>query len=302
MTFDWKYFRLSMVVIFAAEICSLLAYRAAPFLQSVFFALALILFAILCVKNLPNALLVVYGELFVSSFGHLFEPTIASTLIPIRLGLFVVFMLVFAIRACITRSFPFRSSSHFWPLLVLIAVFIMATIWGVLRGNGIGNVLGDGNSFVFFAYLPATLAFFNTPIMRYRVAAVFAGAMTWLVTQTAVVLFLFAHRLGRAMQVSYFWIHDARLGEITRIVGDFYRIFFQSYNFALIAVFVFGALLLGTAGKKVFFRNKLWWLLVSSSALVLESFSRSFWFGAAIAGLVFVVACVLLRGMALRRG
>jgi len=96
--------------------------------------------------------------------------------------------------------------------------------------------------------------------------------------------------------VVYVWIRDTRVGEITIQTADFYRIFFQSHVFPLVALF---AVLLLLAYGPAVRRSRAAQALVAFAAVAFAGLvlglSRSFWFGG------FVGALALFAGLAWAR-
>jgi hypothetical protein len=89
---------------------------------------------------------------------------------------------------------------------------------------------------------------------------------------------MFSHRLFFFAQYIYVWVRDTRVGEITRMQGDFYRVFFQSHVFAVVLLFVVGVFLVSRSWRERGIRP----LLLLGGACwtaVIMGFSRSFWFG-----------------------
>ncbi len=120
------------------------------------------------------------------------------------------------------------------------------------------------------------------------------ASIIWTSIKTAILLSLFSRGFVSVGDSLYKWIRDTGVGEITRLDESFFRIFFQSHIFALIALFLVLAYFTATTiySKKqqalygVVFYCSLFILLVSQS--------RSFWIGG-IAGLLTFVFIMKLR-------
>ncbi len=296
-----NFFWTALLLIVIGEAFSLIAYQGAPALQPYFFGLILLGTLFLAIQNIEYGLLIAFGELFIGSFGHLFKIEIGPIQLSLRIALFLLLNSLFFTYTLYTRSFPLRKSRYFWVNIAFFGLIVYGFILALVSRHTFQNIFHDADAYIFFAYFPVAFAAFRTKESRDRLAQVFCAALVWLAIQTGLVLFTFSHHFRDAMEVLYLWIRDARIGEITRIAGDFYRVFFQSYIFALVAIFIFGIhfffrrdrdpnlLQPSFAGKWGF------WLYVIAVFLVLESFSRSFWFGGAVTGVVMIGSLLMLR-------
>jgi len=302
-------FRVALPMIILVEILSYLglvypAFSAAAFVIIVGLAL------MLAFIRFDLAALMLLAELFIGSQGG-YLVSIGSEsgiYVSLRLGLFLAVFGVWAARTvvalvtwAIKRQKPaeslewfttMRRGGLFWPFAALLCVFFIGVVRGLAVGNDFGNIFFDANGYAYFALFPAVIAALEKKEMFWRVIGVLAAAIVSSVAKALFVLYVFSHRMMTAAPSIYVWIRDTRVGEITRMVGDFYRIFFQSHLFALVAMFL--VLLLAayarswkSAGAKIALTAACW-----MSAGLLLSFSRSFWFGGA--GGVLVVGAVLV--------
>ncbi|PIP60815.1 hypothetical protein COX00_01230, partial [Candidatus Uhrbacteria bacterium CG22_combo_CG10-13_8_21_14_all_47_17] len=87
----------------------------------------------------------------------------------------------------------------------------------------------------------------------------------------------FSHDFGALWEPVYFWVRRTGVGEVTRMSegSSAFRVFFQSHIYEVLA-FV-GLVWAGMAG-----RLKASWmkvLLMLCTAVIIISFSRSFWLG-----------------------
>lgn len=258
------------------------------------------------------AALVLLAELFIGSQGgYLVSIGAASGIdVSLRLGLFLAVFGVWAARttaalltAAMRRRRPeglewlaaMRRGGLFWPYLALLAVLAFAVVRGVLAGNGFSNVFFDANGYAFFALFPVFVAALEKRETVLRAAGVLLAAVTDSVIKALFVLYVFSHRMFYAAPSIYVWVRDTRVGEITRMVGDFYRIFFQSHLFALVGIFTFLLFAAFAAWKGRAYRWGLFFAVVMTTG-VLMGFSRSFWFGGF--GGALVVAALLVWGRA----
>ncbi len=286
-----QFFWLTLSSLAIVESFSLVAYQSSESTLQVFGLATVLLFTFfLSLKRLEYGLLIVLTELFVSSFGHLFQVELGSFKLTLRMGLFFVLQLVFNLRLFQsligakrrTELTSFFHSPYFVPNLTVFLALVLAVFVGMLKGNELRHILREVDAYLIFGYFPLIWAVFREKESRSRLINVFIASLVWLAAQTALVLFIFAHRLPESMRVLYLWIRDARLGEITLVAQDFYRIFFQSYVYVLAAIFIFAVLLIHQRRKSYF------WFFTLSVFLLLISFSRSFWFGGLLAALLMI--------------
>ncbi|MBI4133365.1 O-antigen ligase family protein [Candidatus Uhrbacteria bacterium] len=296
-----EFFWIAFLLIVIAEALSLITYQGAPALEPYVFVLVIAGTLYLAFQNIEYGLLIAFGELFIGSFGHLFGLEVGSFQISIRIALFLLLNAMFFLHRLYTRSYPFRTSRYFWVSNAFFALIVYGFVLAFVNQHARLDIFHDADAYLFFAYFPIAFAAFRTKESRDRLAQVFCAALLWLGFQTALVLFAFSHHFRDAMEVLYLWIRDARIGEITRVAGDFYRIFFQSYIFALVGIFIFAiqffrgkTVVPGTAHTSFASRRGLW-LYTLSAFLVLESLSRSFWFGGVIAVLVMLGTLLAFR-------
>ena len=145
----WTTFLLLVVV----EMCSLFAYTLnAPFLQPIFLILTLLFTAIISIINFEYGLLIVFAELFVSSFGHLFQIEYGPLRVSLRIGLFMMMNTIYFFKSVFGGSLPFRRSRYFWPSTLFTAVIAMGFILGALNKNGGSNIFHDADGYIMFAY------------------------------------------------------------------------------------------------------------------------------------------------------
>jgi len=107
--------------------------------------------------------------------------------------------------------------------------------------------------------------------------------LTWLIIKTILLLYIFSHQFIWALPEVYQWIRDIRIGEITMMGNNFYRIFLQSQIFALLAFFILLPL------------NKNKSLIILSLTTVIISFSRSFWLGLTVGFCIYGLYLLLYQ-------
>lgn len=282
-----SFFIFSLIVLI--ELLSLTAYFF-PSLQIYLLAVSFLAVFFLSLYSLETGILIALTELVIGSKGHLFSAIIFNFPVSLRLLIWSALMLVSVI--IILRRGPLNiwkqaiSRFRYWPfVLALLAFIILAFIRGLVRGNPNGDILADGNAWLYLSLLlPVIIAYAQpTATQKQNLKKVFFLAVSWLSLKTLILLFIFSHNLA-IMPDIYLWVRRSGVGEITAMGGAWYRIFIQSQIYAPIAFFLW----LWPALKNK--ANKLPYYLLSTLsvllAVIIISMSRSFW-------LAFVMAAGL---------
>ncbi len=335
-----KYFRLTILFLILAEIFSFCGFLYPVFNKACFFAI-LILALILSLEKLEYGIYIMLAELFIGSFGYLFFYEIGGTAISIRIGFFLIIMSVWLTKFLINKKerkefldklkenkfAPLNKSidsiedkkagtylTGFLKYYFLLFLFLAwGVIWGLIRKNGISNVFFDANSYLYFALIfPFVYAIKEKEHLK-AIFEILIASIIILSLKTIFLLFIFSHKMYYAMEFLYRWVRDFRLGEITLWQGGFYRIFFQSHIYVLIALFFAVASMLpecnkmlqsnsrkiqnsklkiqnGSVKLKIFSFNFLLFILFLS--VILLGMSRSFWVGGFIAVIAMYIVFI----------
>lgn len=285
-----SYFKTTLIFLILAELLSIFAW-ALPGFSSISFAVILLITLILALKRLSSGILVALAELIVGSHGYLFSLEIGSTLISLRLGIFMVVLLAWLIHLVRTGGFAsywqtlktFEFSKFY---LYLTLALIWGFVWGLIRHNDFGNLFLDFNNWLFFLYLLPILSAAQDQDFWSDLKAVVMAALAWLIAKTIILLYIFSHQFLWALPELYIWLRDTRIGEITMISDNFYRIFIQSQLYALLGFFI----LLPFIKFKL---NKYLILSLFFLSVVIISFSRSFWVGLVAGLFIFYLYLVI---------
>ncbi|MEA3398141.1 MAG: O-antigen ligase family protein [Patescibacteria group bacterium] len=293
MNFD-KIFRQAILFIVLAELVSLLVFLLPDLKSAAFFGILIIALA-LSVLRLDYGIYMALTELFIGSKGHLFSFTIDDFTISIRIGLWIIIMSVWAIKLLIRCCGDSRGQSKQWlehftkhKFLPYFAILFAFIAWGLINGwlnnNDLKNIFYDFNGWLYFTYLfPLYLIFKNNPSAQFKkIWQLLLAAAIWLSAKSLILLFIFSHNMTGAARIAYRWVRDTGVGEITLIQGGFYRVFFQSHIYVLIAFFVFFLFAVITFKKTNFLNKKyglIFFFLILFSAINLLNFSRSNWAG-----------------------
>lgn len=290
------YFRTAFIFVILIELLSLFAWFL-PWFNLVCFGVILIITLILSLQELKYGIFIALTELIIGSHGYLFSFKYGPTLISIRIGIFMVVMLAWVIYILKTGGWinfwrQFKQFKFFKPYLFLAGILLWGVIWGLTRGNNFGYLFLDFNNWLFFLYLLPLVSLqprFNQTGFWRELSSIGLAALTWLTVKTIFFLYIFSHQFVWAMPEFYKWIRDTRVGEITMMANNFYRIFLQSQIYALLSFLI----LLPVINLKSPIQKKYlpyyFLLIVLLLTTVIISFSRSFWLGLAASVVIYYV-------------
>ena len=296
----------ALVVYFGFEALSFFGYLS-PWIADVVFFLLCAAMTVIALYRLDIAILLIVAELSIGSQGGAmisFGAEQGQGGISLRLGLFLVVVgvwLATRLTLFLSRNTPKREAGWLWlrtmrqnrlfvPYCALLGLIVYASIRGVAHKYSFSTVFFDANGYAYFALFPIFISSLTTVDTYKKMLAIIAAAVTVSVLKALFVLYIFSHRLLGVAKVLYVWVRDTRVGEITRVAGDFYRIFFQSHLFAVVIFFFTLVFLLFRRRDERSWMP--WALFLWSSTGIIMGFSRSFWFG--IAATLLCVVVVLL--------
>ena len=284
--------------IFLAELFSIFSYLLPDFRQIIFLAIVFI-FLILTIHKLEYGLLILLAELFIGSKGYLFYFEYGGTVISIRIAFWLIIMAVWLVMAMdkyIKNSRTNFKLADFYPFVILF-IFI---IWGLANGfinyNEFNNIFFDFNGWLYFTLIFPFLNVIKEQQNIVNIFQILAASILWLSFKTFFILFAFSHNLIGLISELYYWVRDTGVGEITKMQGGFYRIFFQSQIFVLIGLFWLLFYIINyVKNKKSFLKDKifygLFFIFCLFQSVILISFSRSFWLGLASG---FFISCFII--------
>jgi len=304
MKINYKQIGLIMIGFLALEIFSF----GAVFNPSIFWLLVLAA-AALTVYRTEYGLLIILAELFIGSMGHMFYLEIDGGRLPIRIGLFGVFMLVFGIKF-LYQLLRERSRARYWEKLkdfsggrffLILAAFVVISLGNAfLGGNELQLIFNDFNAWPYlFLVIPLTVVYGSADQEKFeRLKTWFLAGALWLSLKTLFVLFIFTHDASVADAI-YYWLRRTLGGEVTVAIAGWPRVFIQGQIFSGIAfLLVFWLRPVADRFKDLFNRDNIGaWLLGSLFfSTVLVSLSRSFWVGFAVSIGLGVLALWRLHG------
>ncbi len=290
---SFRTFAAFTVLLIINEILSYAAYVNRDFGVAVFFV-AVFLFSLLTFHRLENGLLILLIELFIGGKGYLYSIHIGTFAVSIRVALFTVVMVVWALKH--RRAFDWTRLPG--PLRTLIPLFGIVIVWGVLNGilsgHGTMNVYYDANAYLFLTLIIVLLSpTIDWSRFRRLILAAFAASAAVLGIKSLVTLGLFTHFGFAELTSMYRWIRNTGVGEIAPIGHASVRVFFQSQVYGLLAFLTLAPYL----AQRDDAQRRPWWLVLPLTlgiSAVIVSLSRSFWLGG-------IVALVVGMSFAVRR-
>lgn len=280
LSFDWIFVRRVFWVILIFELISLLGYYYGVF-NEIGFWLVLGGTFILSLWRLRWGFYIMLAELFIGSSGYLFSVTIEGFPISIRLGLFLVVVLTGVIQVFRNRSLALRKTSYFWWM----AAVILVVGWGVsrayLNGNAFGDIFLDLNAYLFLGVGFVFFEVIKSWAQIRRVLEILMAAIFILAAKGLAYYLIFASDPEFLRLDMYRWERITEKGQLAHLGNNLYRILFLSDIYPLMAIFIFGIILLFMYMKKYEMskigRRVVWGLVAASSLLMVISFFRSFW-------------------------
>lgn len=282
-------FWMSLGGLAAAFIASFFAYQFELGLPML--ALVLLMTATLAAKHPTLGLFAVFLELFSNPHGHLFFYDGWTMPVSLRMAIFTGFFIGWSAYFLRTKTTPRFAAQSFLPLTILALAILIGFFTG-LASQPFLDVFKDGNAYFYLLYALPILTTSWTSQHKHHLLQILAAGAVWNALMTLGILYLFTHFDETLLRSSYVFLRDIRLAEITNLGNGVYRVFIQSQFFT----FVFGALLLAFSAYNT--NRRIVTSLValgSVLAVLLLSFSRSFWIGTVIATVVLLILLIRAR-------
>ncbi len=284
-----------ILAIFVIEIFSLISFKFAV-LSSIFFILILILVALFTLYKLEYGLWIALIELMIGSYGYLFYLDLPGFKMPIRLGIFLVIILIWLIKYFNLSKYIqlLKKDRLIQNLAVFIIFIVIGVITGILQQNDLKSVFFDFNGYLYFGLFFIFLDVFKTKQQVINFLKISLASVIYLTLKVFLTLYIFTHGFIWLTDLFYTWIRDTKVGEITWAGAGFFRIFIQSQIFSLIAIFITAVFIIKksqTDNLKYLLKNKnfqlIFGLIIILQTSILISFSRSFWLGGGV-GILFL--------------
>ncbi len=284
--FDQFYFKVFAGCL-ALEAASLLAFFWPAISLPCLAIIAIIALIITAINPRYGAYLIML-ELVIGGLGYLLADEIGGFKVSLRLVIFAaafIGWLIYIIRKKDLSWLKQRQIIYFIILLFFLILGLALAIFVYHRPYG--AIFSDINAYLFFGLIGL---FLTVKIDWQAAVKVFLAATLVTSIKTVAAFYLFCSGLAAVNgQHVYKWLRDTRVGEITHISNNLFRIFFQSHFYNLLAVIILVVLLFSGMGVKSRIRSWLWPLLWLNFLVILISQSRSFWLALVVcAGLYFI--------------
>lgn len=292
-----KYFKISFLIFIIVDILSFFSYQNDYVHIIIFILLFLLIFGATLYK-LEYGLYILLGELFIGSQGHLISLDISFFDFSIRMAIFFIVFLVWLTKLISGQGGMafFKKNNQFLIIYLLLFIILLTGVLSGLLRNQLNNVFFDVNGWLFFAAIPVFYGTIKSENAVKNIISLLFSATCYISLKTLIVLIIFAYPWPINISTFYNWLRDSRIGEITRVTGSFYRIFFQAQIYALIGLIMSFFFLL-FKDKFQFKKNAVKWLFftaILSSTAIIACLSRSFWLGV-IGSLVFIFYLLIFK-------
>lgn len=252
-----------------------------PTMNSIVALFLTIVFFVISVRRPEQGLLMLATELVIGSKGGLFRLGADAQNnggISIRILLFLAFLCAWAIWSW--REKTFRSWRSYLEGRMVYGLLAVLLVYAFVRGWFLHQpfLFADANAWgMWLLLLPVIdLAAHRAEPLKKIAWPVLKAALFWVPIKTLFLFYYFSHAFSpESLEVVYLWIRRTGVGEITRVSGTAYRIFFQSHIYAVGVVLV--CWFKQSLGKRL--QRSEWALLLLSLTEILVSLSRSFWIG-----------------------
>ncbi|MFH1509065.1 MAG: O-antigen ligase family protein [bacterium] len=273
--------------------------------QTVFW-IVLILTAIFTLYKPLYGLLIVLFELIIGGKGYLFFAELLGTKISLRLGIFLTVLAAWIIISLLkNHSAIFKNPVFTKKIGIYYWLTILAIGWGVLiayiNNNPLIDIFLDANGYLFLGLVPMAVAEINNKKKLEKVVRYLLFATTAVAIETTLVLYTFSHGFTETMAGLYKWIRDTGVGEITNYGHGFYRIFFQSHLFNIVAWFILVAYLWPQEKiRSAKYFSSAYIMLTLNSFIIIIGLSRSFWMGL-VGTIAIAIILLLIQRIELKR-
>lgn len=260
-----------------------------PKLNTIIFFILSFLALFLAIYRFRWALYLVLAELFINSMGYIFFWEAGGLKLSLRMSLWLIIMAVFLAKIILSFFQKKRQSllkkyqalPHFYLFLLLALILIISFIFGLFK-NGFADAFFDFNAWLYLALLlPLWWVYYEADDknkFKEDLILIFLAGVIFLSFKSLLLLFFFSHSSPFFIKDIYRWTRDYYLGEATVMSGGFYRIFLQAQIFVVFAFFF--SFLAFLKAKKKRERIIIGAFNISFGAVLILSFSRSFWLGA----------------------
>ena len=286
-----KCFSVTFLSLVILDVIFFFAHEFAIFNYIAFSFLAILIIYLIS-RDVKWIIYISFLELFIGSFGRLISIDLFGFSLSIRIFIFLISFIAGIIYIVKNKRLELLKSQYKWFYIAYILILMFGITVALINKTKISNIYSDINNFIFFLILPIYYQIIKDKVILKNLFYIFISATLFLSLKTIIAFYLFSqHFYFLDFTTLYKWIRDTRLGEITKMNEHFYRIFFQSQVYLMIAFIInFVILIFQKLNKdeKIFFYT----LLILNLCAIIISFSRSFWLG--IFSALFILFIILI--------
>mgnify|MGYP001615104335 CR=1 FL=1 len=279
----------ALIVLSTLEVVSLLAYTV-PEVNSVL--LPVFTFIILFIFWRYPAWLVYLPllEIVWGSLGRIFYWELFGFSLSIRMLIFGLSICVWLLKRPNFQQLPW-SNILFRLYLLTLLIIVWGMAQGLMHGYNPSIIFADANGYFYLGYvliwLTATFRLSWPLIISTTVAAA-----TIVSLKTLFIFHIFTHAYSWAnIGFLYLWIRDTKVGELTLVTANYWRIFFQSQIYP--SMFWLATTVYLIFKPTAVISQKIFWLMVLFFSSIILSLSRSFWLALAVTICLTVIIAVI---------
>ncbi len=268
-----------------------------PRFETIFFIITCLALFYLMLKKTSFIVYIPLLELFIGSHGHLMDLNINGFTLSFRMAIFIIAFISGIIYLIKTKKFDFFKSSYLIPFLIYLGMLVLGIIIALFKSRGLVNIFFDLNGYLFILILPIFYQIIKDQKIIKNLIYIFLAGSLFFSIKTILSFYIFSHHFsGINLTILYEWLRDSRIGEITMVNKNFFRIFFQSQIYILISFIITFCLL---NFKKHIVDKKDRRLLITLNILALSalliSLSRSYWIGLVVFLLMLFVWLIIKK-------
>jgi O-antigen ligase len=271
---DKRFLGYTLAVLMLAETLSLAAY-ALPMLNWLVLALIIVIISWLYYQDKRWLLYIPLLEVFWGSLGRSFYWELGGFSLSVRMVIFALTILWW-LPSCWRSIRVINWQQWVSRLYLAVLAFLgLSLLLGYLHHNSVTNIFFDSNGYSFLLYYLIWYPLIKD-IEWKKIAALFLASSLIISAKTLIIFHIFTHIYDWAnIGFLYLWVRDTKVGELTLVTANYWRVFFQSQIYP-------AAIWLMTIVTMMLVPKIRWsWKMVALSALmfssVLISLSRSFW-------------------------
>ncbi len=300
ISFKQPYFKNTILFVVLIELLSLLGHFI-PELNTVVFAVIILLTIIISLEKLEYGIYILLAELFIGSKGYLFFIEYNGVNVSIRLALFLVIISIGLFHFWKTKPSiqqlkdNLKTLSTLNKIYILFGIILLVGVINAIQNNHpYNNIFFDSNGYLYWLLYPIILFALKNKTQIENVLQIFFATLVTISTKTLILLFLFSHSSPYILHPIYRWIRITGVGEIANLQSGFYRIFMQNQIYLMLGfIIILYPLLKLLLNKTPRSENKNicvgFWMLILLGASLITSLSRSFWVGILLALVVLFV-------------